>query len=258
VFRDIPNEEHMTEPTASPSPQDLALLDQVIRTATRARRIAPEDAEDFAQHVHVRLIERNYSIFAQFAGRSSLRTYLTVVVRRMWLDWQNHLYGKWQPTVAAIRLGPFAVDLERLICRDAFTVDEAVECVRSVTGAPSVERLRRTAAVVAQRSRRRFVPDDDLSQTYAVDFVDLLLVREAKASRARAHRLLAAELQRLSADDRALIVQRYRHRTSVQSLAQRLAVDPKALYRRFDRVLRSLRKGLVEHGLTAPPAMHPQ
>ena len=248
----------MTEPNFSPSAHYLTLLDQVIGNVTRTRRMTREDAEDFAQHVHVRLIERNYSVFEQFAGRSSLRTYLTVVVQRMWLDWQNHLYGKWQPSVAAIRLGPFAVDLERLICRDAVTTDEAVECVRSAAGSPSLERLRQIAAMVARRQRRRSVPNDVLNGTCAVDFDDPLLAREASASRARAHRLLAAELQRLSCDDRSLIVQRYRDRRTVQSLAQRLAVDPKALYRRFDRVLRSLRKGLVEHGLTAPPAMHTQ
>jgi DNA-directed RNA polymerase specialized sigma24 family protein len=94
----------MTEPTPSPSAQDLALLDQVIRRVTRARRLPREDAEDFAQSVHVRLVERDYYVFTQFAGRSSLRTYLTIVVHRMLLDWQNHMYGKWQPSVLRFAL----------------------------------------------------------------------------------------------------------------------------------------------------------
>jgi RNA polymerase sigma factor (sigma-70 family) len=256
VFRHIPNEEHMTEPTFSPSADDLTLLDQVIRGVTRARRLTREDAEDFAQSVHVRLVERDYHVFAQFAGRSSLRTYLTIVVQRMLLDWQNHVYGKWQPSVAAIRLGPFAIDLERMICRDRFTINEAVECLRVVAGAPSVDQLERLAAVVAHRQRRRHVSDDVLLLHHSVDFEDPLLAREAIAREIRARRVLAGALRRLPADDRELIVQRFRDRRTVQSIARALKADPKALYRRFDRVFTTLRKGLEQQGISNPSAAH--
>ena len=106
--------------TDSPPPtlQELALLDSVVWAVTRSRRMSPEDAEDFGQSVHLRLAERDYDIFRRFTGRSSLRTYLFVVVHRMLLDWQNHALGKWRPSAAAIRLGPVAVNLERLIDRD--------------------------------------------------------------------------------------------------------------------------------------------
>jgi RNA polymerase sigma factor (sigma-70 family) len=248
----------MSEPTFTPSADDLALLDQVIRGITRARRMTREDAEDFAQSVHVRLVERDYHVFTQFAGRSSLRTYLTVVVHRMLLDWQNHVYGKWQPSVAATRLGPFAIDLERMICRDQFTITEAVECLRVVKGAPPEEELRRLAAAVGQRQRRRRVSDDVLLVHHAVEFEDPLVAREAIASEIRAHRVLAGALQRLPADDRELIVKRFRERRTIQSIAQGLQVDPKSLYRRFDRVLTTLRKGLVQEGITASSAMHAQ
>jgi RNA polymerase sigma factor (sigma-70 family) len=246
----------MTEPTPSPSAQDLALLDQVIRSVTRARRLPREDAEDFAQSVHVRLVERDYHVFTQFAGRSSLRTYLTIVVQRLLLDWQNHIYGKWQPTVMAVRLGPFAIDLERMICRDRFTVDEAIECLRVVPGAPSAEDLRRLAASVSQRQRRRRVSEDVLIQHQAVDFEDPVLAREAIAREIRAHRVLAGALRQLPADDRELIVQRFRDHQTVQSIARTLQADPKALYRRFDRMFTTLRKGLEQHGITSAPAMH--
>ena len=240
----------MTEPTFSPSAQDLALLNQVIRNVTRVRRMAREDAEDFAQSVHVRFVERDYQVFTQFAGRSSLRTYLTIVVRRLLLDWQNHVYGKWQTSVTAARLGPFAIDLERMICRDRFTVDEAVECLRGVPGAPSSDELYRLAASVAHRQRRRHVSDDVLVHQRA-DFEDPLLEREAIARDIRTRRILAGALRQLTDDDRELIVQRFRDRRTVQSIARALQADPKALYRRFDRVFTTLREGLAQQGITA-------
>jgi len=69
-----------------PTPEQLATLDSVIRQVARAGRLQPHDADDFSQSVHVRLIERQYDVFDRFDGRSSLRTYLTVVVRRLLLD----------------------------------------------------------------------------------------------------------------------------------------------------------------------------
>jgi RNA polymerase sigma factor (sigma-70 family) len=246
----------MAEPTFSPSAHDLVMLDQVIRAVTRTRRMVREDAEDFAQSVHVRLVERDYHVFTLFAGRSSLRTYLTIVVQRMLIDWRNHIYGKWQPSVLAVRLGPFAIDLERMICRDHFMIDEAVECLRLVAGAPPDDELRRLAASVAHRLRRRQVSDEVLVQEQAVDFEDPLLAREAVARAIRARRVLAGALRQLPADDRELIVQRFRNRRTVQSIARTLQADPKALYRRFNRVLTTLRQGLAQHGITAPPAVH--
>ena len=67
--------------------------------------------------------ERGYDIIDRFEGRSSLRTYLTVVISRMLLDWRNSKYGKWRPSKAALSLGEHAVDLERLMSRDGYTAD---------------------------------------------------------------------------------------------------------------------------------------
>ena len=121
----------MTSSHWTPSPSDLQLLASVIREVTRARRLTPADAQDFAQSVHVRCLERDYDMFRRFGGRSSLRTYLRVVVTRLLLDWQNSSYGKWRPSATAARLGGPALLLERLIERDGCTRDEAVRVVSS-------------------------------------------------------------------------------------------------------------------------------
>src|SRR5262245_35135549 len=101
-----------------PHHSELTLLAEVIRQAARSHGLRREDAQDFEQTVHVTLLQRNYDIFERFEGKSSLRTYLTVVIGRLMLDWRNRTYGKWRSSAAAKRLGPFAVDLERLVHRD--------------------------------------------------------------------------------------------------------------------------------------------
>ena len=77
--------------------------------------------------MQLKFLERGYDVLRRFEGRSSLKTYLTVVVRRLLLDWQDHTYGKWRPTATALRLGPHAVHLERLMNRDTYSAVEAVQ-----------------------------------------------------------------------------------------------------------------------------------
>src|SRR5262249_8960179 len=81
--------------------------------------------------VKLRLVEREYEVFRKFQHRSSLRTYLTIVIQRIYLDYRNHLWGKWRPSAEAQRLGHVAVRLETLMARDGFTFDQACEYLRT-------------------------------------------------------------------------------------------------------------------------------
>ena len=123
------------------SEHELRLLSQVIRSVVKRQRLSHDDELDFGQHVHLRLLESGYRQFRQFAGRSSLRTYLHVVVQRICLDWQRSIYGKWRPSAAAAELGPYGTELDRLIHRDGHT---------RAGGADHRERKRRTASHHAQ------------------------------------------------------------------------------------------------------------
>ena len=77
-----------TEPTA----QQRELLARTIRDVVRFHRLSADEAQDFQQRAQLGTPERQYEIFAQYRGRSSLRTYLIVVVMRMLLDWRNAKY----------------------------------------------------------------------------------------------------------------------------------------------------------------------
>jgi RNA polymerase sigma factor (sigma-70 family) len=242
----------MDRTPVDPSPEHVAFLAEMIRDITRARRMRREDAEDFAQFVQLKFLERRYDAFQRFEGRSSLRTYFMVILKRMLLDWEARMYGKWRPTALAVRLGPYAVDLERLINRDRYGVDEAVEIVGRNSGAPKVDELRRMADQLPRRQRSRAVNSDDLVNTLAVSFRDPLLEDEQEATRARIDRSLATAIDGLSDLDRHLIALRYHQKRSVQAVAQLLQIDARALYRRFNRVLRTLRRRLAESGVTGP------
>ena len=226
-----------------PTPEDLILLDTVIRAVARTRRLAGPDFQDFAQTVHLKLLERRYDVFSRFRGDSSLRTYLTVVITRILLDWRNKRYGKWRPSAAASRLGPVAVGLERLTSRDGHTVCEAVEIMRQATGLAR-EQLYDIADRLPQRIPRREVLPELEEVALSEPFRDPIAAREGVE---RAHQL-RCDLRRayltLPPEDRRLLALRYQRSMTVRQIGRDLDVDPKALYRRFEHLTLRLRREL--------------
>jgi len=233
------------------SPKELALLNTVINATIGSRPMSPQDADDFRQTVYLRLVERRGDFFSRFRGDSSLRTYLFVVVGRMRLDWQNHHYGKWQPTLAARKAGPVGIVLDRLLNRDGCTVDEAIEHLRCRRLPVDDGQVRRLAAALPARRRTQIVPAEFSERSQVVEFQDPVEARQ-RARAMRAHRTaLRNALTQLSHSDRTLIRLRFVERLSVHSLAARTRTDSKALYRRFERIMRRLRRGLTAQGVDA-------
>ncbi len=241
-------------PGYEPSSADLTLLSGVIASVARRGRLSPEDAADFSQSVHLRFLEQSYEPLARFAGRSSLRTYLTVVVHRLLLDWRNARYGKWRPSAAAARLGPIAIALERLVTRDGHTADEAAAILANRPGAPDDRTLQEVVATLPFRARPRVVPLDEAPDAGTAAFVDPVeAAQEADRQRER-ERLLRGAVARLSAVDRQILELRFERGLTVSAIATHVNVSAKVLYRRLARLVTSLRRGVLEPEARNEPA----
>jgi RNA polymerase sigma factor (sigma-70 family) len=223
--------------------EQQAVLTRVIRNVARARRLSADDADDFAQYVHLKLLERQDDVFERFSGRSSLKTFLTVVVSRLLLDWQRAMLGKWRPSAAAMRLGPVAIRLDRLIYRDGLSAAEAIAHVENGSSLPRTD-LWRLAARLPEHHPRRFVADTLLDSVASTPFIDPIERYQRAQAEATIRRQLRAALDELSPGDRRLIVARYINGQTIPVVARTLGAEPKALYRRCDRVLDLLRRRL--------------
>lgn len=227
-------------------PSDFDLLCRVIDDVARARHLSPDEAADFSQWAHLYLLERNYAALERFSGRCSLRTYLNVVVRRLLLDWKNHHYGKWRPSVWARRLGRTAIELERLVGRDGHGVDEAVAILSTRPGYPDAETLHELAAKMPRRTRRAVaMSPEDLESLVTIEFEDPIEASQRSAARRRLVRLLRNACRKLSPFDQRLIHLRFERNLPVSSIAALLGVEARPLYRRIDKVAASLRRALV-------------
>jgi RNA polymerase sigma factor (sigma-70 family) len=234
----------MPEPFTPPS-ADFALLCEVIASVARSSGLPPDQAEDFSQSVQLRLLERNYAPLAAFSGRSSFRTYLTVVVKRLLLDWRNHRYGKWRPSSEAKRLGPAAVRLDRLMSRDGHGVEEAVAIAKQVQAEPDSQPLREMLAKLPKRARVQMLVPDDLEAFGAAEFDDPVEAEQAAAKERRTLRRLRRACRRLPAEERRILFLRFQKGMSIRAIAALLGTPDKPLYVRIGRIMGSLRGALA-------------
>jgi len=105
---------------------NLGTIERVIGVVCRRASLFGPEAEDFASEVKLALIENDYGILAKYEGRSSLDTFLTVVIQRLLADARMRAKGRWHPSSDAQRLGTIAVQLETLVRRDGRSLDEAM------------------------------------------------------------------------------------------------------------------------------------
>jgi RNA polymerase sigma factor (sigma-70 family) len=240
-----------------PNPEQLFLanlevIDEIVGFLSFRHRLSADEREELSAGVRLKLIENDYAALRNFGGRSSLRTYLTAVVYRYFLDRRIERWGKWRPAVEARRNGPVAVLLDRLLSREGLSFQEAVETLRTNHGVPdSIEALERMRSLLPQRQPRRFVGEDHLSDVAREGPVEDALIRKLdhEAHGDRVQRALSAALGQCRADDRLLLKLRFQDGLTVARIARLLDVDQKPLYRRLEAIITNLRRHLEQHGI---------
>ena len=138
----------------------LPVIDAAVRQVCRRHHLTATEADDFASEVRFHFIERHYEPLRKFRGDCTLRTFLIVVVQHLFLDYRNRLWGKWRPSAEAKRHGPAAILVERLVTRDNWTLDQAIEIVSTNHGVDVTEELRALFVQLTQRApARQFVAE---------------------------------------------------------------------------------------------------
>lgn len=227
--------------------EHLGVIELILRTIARRNALPRDDADDFAGWARLRLIEDEYRILRKFEGRSSMATYLTVVLTREYSSYRNSRWGRWRPSAAAQRLGPLAIRLEQLMTRDGCSLREALAILRSAGVAATDDELRRMAAALPIRTNDREVPIDDVEQALADATPPPALTDE---ERERVTRALQEAIEALPEDDRVITRMHFWDNVSVADIARILGLEQKPLYPRLKSIYRRLLEGLRRAGIT--------
>lgn len=223
----------------------LPVVQRVIAEVARRHRVSGDVVAEFRSLVFLKLVENDFAALRRFHGASSLRTYLTVIAQRVLLDYRNREWGRWRASAAAIRIGPLAVRLERLITRDGLSPAEAMAAMgidpSSGACAGFAATLKGRSAVKGSRTTlgEDAIPEC-LDPAPGPEALADLRDQEARAGRMR--RLVRDALRTLDSEDHLIITLRFRDGLSVADVGRVLRLDAKPLYRRIERILAHLHR----------------
>lgn len=245
--------------TAAPLPDPRVWLQEnhdqvrlVVARVARRRRLPAQDREEILSRLWTHLTRDDYRVLRGYRGGSHVHTYIAVVAERLLLDWRTATWGKWRPSAQARRLGPRAVQLERMVCRDGHSVEEAHRILAETTGGTLEPALAQHLAARGPYMRRRFIDIDRIRLVAgrASDPWMALLDQQRDQCGRRLGQCLERVVRRLPASDQVLLRMRHEQGLRVNQIAAMLGTDPKKLYRRLSAIHADLCAGLTALGVS--------
>jgi RNA polymerase sigma factor (sigma-70 family) len=231
---------------------NLPEIERIIGRTCHRFGLRGSDAEDFASHIKLKLIEDEYAILARFRSESRLSTYLTSVIRNLGRDYLHHCHGRWRPSAEARRLGVEAVRLERLLVVDRRGVQEAVEMIAAREGCSVSRReLQRIAHRLPVRFLRRFLGEEHLTGlTAGIDTERRVEERENRRILRRIRGTLRDSLRALEEEELRILRLHYHDGLKLTEVARRLELPRRRVYTIRDRSLRQLRRSFEQRGVS--------
>lgn len=233
---------------------NLAAIDRAIARVCREARLEGANAEDFASSVRLALLADDCAILRKFEGRSSMPTYLTIVVRRLFYD-ERREEGRWYASAEAQRRGPAAVLFERLTMNERRSFRDAADLVQREHPEISTGELEELAASLPQRTPRALVVpvEDEDAERFAgsgsaADLVDAIDVQRRSM---QANDAVRVAMAMMTAEDRVVLRLRFTANASIAQIARALNLEQRPLYRRIEALLARLRRALEAAGIDA-------
>jgi RNA polymerase sigma factor for flagellar operon FliA len=230
--------------------EHLGWIDRVAAMTCIQHGVWGPEAEDFASYVRVELMDDDYAIIRKHRGESSLKTYLATVVVRRFHDYWRERKGRWRPSAMARRLGPPAPDLEALVYRDGYRLDQAGEMLRTAKRTTLSDR--QLGNLLKELPAREPMRPREVSADVALDAEkaeqradERVADAEARALHEQVAGALARAMARLDPEDRVIVRMHFQDGHSLADVARALRLEQKPLYRRVKQ-LRKLLRGYVE------------
>lgn len=230
--------------------ENYLTVGEILGYIARRHRLTTEEREDFASFAMLKLVENDYARLRKYRGESQFKTYLTVVLQRLFLDYRTQKWGKWRPSTMAQKLGTVAVKLETLLCRDGFDFHEAREILLTSTDCRATsDELWELAGKLPRRERFFHVDEDVLARVAGPRHDDVLDRCEAAGLLEEVKTRLADAAGELSPEDRLILKMRFDEGMSVPEIANVVNLKPKAIYARIGRLLKRIRCKLEQAGV---------
>jgi RNA polymerase sigma factor for flagellar operon FliA len=234
--------------------EHLSWIDKVASAACSKHGVWGDEAEDFITSMRIKLMENDYAILRKFRGTSQLKTYLAAVIVRYFYEFERTRRGRWRSSAVAERLGTPARELEMLVHRDGYALEEAGEKLRAagrttLSDAELARLLKRLPPHAPLRSVE--VGAAPLLETApdASRTDERMTAAGADTRRREMRDALEVAMNQLDPEEQLIVRMHFADGHSVADVARALRLEQKPLYRRLDRLRARLRVLLESEGL---------
>jgi RNA polymerase sigma factor (sigma-70 family) len=236
---------------------NLDVIERSIAQVCRHVRLHGADAEDFASCARLALLADDCAILSKFEGRSSLGSYVAIVVRRLFIS-QKRAEGRWHPSAEAMRHGEAAMTLDRLLHYEGRSFAEALALTKVRHPDADVHELETIAEALPHRQPRlRLVPvmegdEDRFAGSAAAD--ERVVAADLDKRSDRTGRAVQEAFATMTAQDRVVLRLRFAKSMSIADIARALSIEQRPLYRRIEALLTDLRNALQRAGIDGAEA----
>jgi RNA polymerase sigma factor for flagellar operon FliA len=231
---------------------NLDLIERVIRRVCARGRLYGADAEDFASEMRLALMANDYAMLRSWEERSSLATFLTIAIQRLFINSRVRESGKWHPSTEAVRMGTAAVELEKIVRREGRSLDEALPIVQAIDSSLTRDDVVVMAARLperAPRARDAGIDPDMLAGGERAD--SRALEGEARRLSQQASDVIGRTIAAMTLQDRMILRFRFGKGMTIADVARLMQIEQRPLYRRIEAILGRLRTALLAAGTDA-------
>jgi hypothetical protein len=119
------------------------VIDSLVLLSCRKQNIAGELSRDFGAYVYEKLLENDGKRLKDYQGSpgKQWRSYLSVVITRLAIDFTKKQWGRWDNSAIARRLGVAAMKFEILLYRNRYPFSEASQIMMELPDYSVMHRL---------------------------------------------------------------------------------------------------------------------
>jgi RNA polymerase sigma factor (sigma-70 family) len=226
-------------------------VEAIIRAVCFRNRLKPEDTEDFASEVKLRLVENDYRILRVFTGKSSIETYLTTVIANTVRDLIRERDGRWRPSEEAKRLGEIAERIEELVYRFRYPFHEAYQILTTNFGFKQSEReVREIFFKLKPREERsiRVSCEEEIHDVRGTPEMQMVAAEQNLLENKIAC-IIDEMREQLSATDRMMLRMAFEDNLKLTVIAEQLRLTRAEVDRRIREVLIGFKRGILQQGI---------
>lgn len=245
----------MTLKDCSPKALFLAnqsVVEEIISYLGQKYAVSSDTKEDFTSEVFIKLMDQDYAVFKKFKGHSQIKTYLTVVISRFFLDYRDRIWGRWRPSTQAKALGELGILVEQYISRDGYSVDACFQMLKHNHLLEVNEQdIYDIFHQLPHRHKRQEVGEATLVRKATPDADPQTAFQQKLADKDLAVATAAVRqcLEQMPEQDQLILRLHFEKGVPLSRVALVANIQPKAIYRKTQALLSDLRHRLEARGI---------